>query len=81
MIPGADELLSEFLDKFVTICKEMYEFGIKEKDVRDKEVNEFWKCMNEVKFNNTSEATNLINQFTETKKRVFYYFKCMKLAC
>jgi hypothetical protein len=60
--------------KFVDFSKEMYAFGIKQKEVRDKEVNEFWKCLNDVKQANTAEATHMINEFMETKKRVCFSF-------
>ena len=48
----------------------MYTFGIKQKELRDKEVNEFWKCINDVKHSNTLDATQMINEFMEIKKRV-----------
>lgn len=70
MIPGADDLLNEFHDKFVAVCKEMYDYGIKEKAVRDKEVEEFWKCLSEAKLANTAEATTAISHFMEIKKRI-----------
>jgi hypothetical protein len=76
LIPNADELLGDFHDKFVMICREMYEFGIKEKETRDKEVNEFWKALNEAKQINTLDATNAINQFIEIKRKV-YFFHCL----
>lgn len=72
MIPGADELLAEYHDKFVAVCKEMYEFGKSQKEMREKEVGEFWKCFNEAKDTNTEEATAAINAFTEYKKIVIY---------
>ncbi len=70
MTPGADELLTEYHDKFVAVCKEMYEFGKSQKIVRVKEVEEFWKCFNEAKTANTDEATVHINAFIEYKKNV-----------
>ena len=59
--------------KFVEFSKEMYAYGIKQKDVRDKEVNEFWKCINDVKESNTQDATRMINEFMETKRRVTFF--------
>ena len=53
------------------VCKEIYEFGKNQKDLRQKEVDEFWKCLIEAKNLNTDEATNSINVFTEWKKNVF----------
>jgi hypothetical protein len=61
--------------KFVEFSKEMYAYGIKQKDVRDKEVNEFWKCINDVKESNTQDATRMINEFMETKRRVTFFQK------
>jgi len=71
--PGADLLLADFHDKFVVICKKMYEFGKVEKEVRDKEVQEFWKCLSEAKNANTIEATAHIEAFNEYKKKVYIY--------
>ena len=68
--PGADELLNEYHDKFVAVCKEMYAFGKSQKEMRTKEVDEFWKCLIEAKQANTEEATIEINRFTEWKKKV-----------
>ena len=73
-IPGGEELFNEFMLKFVECSKEMYVFGIKQKDVRDKEVGEFWKCINDVKQSNTLDATRMINEFMETKRRVLINF-------
>lgn len=73
MIPGADELLAEYHDKFLTVCKEMYDFGKGQKDYREKEVGEFWKCFNDAKSSNTEEATTAINNFIEYKKIVIQF--------
>ena len=70
LVPGADELLAEFHDKFVVVCKDMYAFGKSQKEVRDKEVNEFWKCFNDAKNANTDEATRAIDAFMEIKKKI-----------
>lgn len=70
--PGADELLAEFHDKFIAVCKEMYDYGKSQKELRDKEVQEFWKCLNDAKNSNTEEATNAINAFMEYKKTVIF---------
>jgi hypothetical protein len=72
--PGADELLAEYSEKFVVVCKEMFEFGKAQKLLRVKEVDEFWKCFNECKTVNTEEATVYINAFVEYKKKVIGIF-------
>ena len=69
-IPGAKELYEEFREKFVAVCKEMYEFGKEHKVSRDTEVNEFWKWFNDTKLANTVEATHAIDGFVEYKKMV-----------
>lgn len=66
--PGADELLNEYHDKFVNVCKEMFTFGKAQKELRRKEVEEFWKCLMDAKQANTEEATKEINIFTDWKK-------------
>jgi hypothetical protein len=79
LIPDADELLAEFHEKFVAICVEMYRFGIKQKDMRQKELDEFWRCLIDAKTVNTDEATAAIDSFMEIKravsmKHMFNYF-------
>lgn len=69
-IPGAKELYDEFLEKFVAVCQEMYDFGKSQKIIRDKEVGEFWRCFSEAKTSNTDEATRAIDAFIEYKKMV-----------
>ncbi len=79
--PGAAELLNDYHDKFVNVCKEMFAFGKEQKDTRMTEVKEFWKCLLEAKELNTLEATKQINIFTEWKKNVFDFiikFNCYK---
>lgn len=71
-IPGAKELYEEFREKFVAVCKEMYEFGKEHKLLRNKEVGEFWKWLNETKLSNTVEATRAIDGFVEYKKMVCF---------
>lgn len=68
--PGAEEPLNDFKSKFVSVCKEMYDYGIAQKDLRENEVGEFWKSLNEAKSNNTDEASAAINIFIEYKKNV-----------
>ncbi|RNA42467.1 leucine-rich repeat-containing 48 isoform X1 [Brachionus plicatilis] len=70
LIPGADDLLADYHDKFVSVCKEMYEYGKAQKDLRENEVGEFWKCLNEAKGVNTEEASAAINVFIEYKKNI-----------
>ena len=69
-IPGADELLAEYHEKFQAVCKEMYEFGKEQKRLRQIEVEEFWKCLNDAKRANTDEATISINVFMEFKQKI-----------
>jgi hypothetical protein len=69
-MPGAEELLTEFHDKFLETCQSIFEFGQAEHEIRKKEVDEFWKCLNEAKDNNTEEATKIIAEFTEVKKKI-----------
>ena len=36
MVPSADELLADYHEKVVNVCKEIYEFGKNQKDLRQK---------------------------------------------
>ena len=70
MIPGAETFLTEYHDKFLLICKEIYEFGKKQKEMRDKEASDFWACFNEAKKLNTEESALAIKSFSDIKKKV-----------
>lgn len=69
-IPDAKKVYDEYKEKCLSIGKEIFDFGKSQKIIRDKEVDEFWKCFNEAKESNTNEATVAIDVFTEYKKTV-----------
>ena len=81
LVPGADELIEQFEQKFVATVHSMFEFGLKvggrathqshnillsrcqEKEIRDREIEDFWICVNEAKDENTRRAAAIIDEF------------------
>ncbi|CAF4269784.1 unnamed protein product, partial [Adineta steineri] len=71
LVPGADELVAQIEEKFVAIVHTMFEFGLKEKETRDKEIDDFWICVNEAKDENTRRAAVIVDEFKEYRTQLF----------
>ncbi|XP_060081778.1 dynein regulatory complex subunit 3-like [Ylistrum balloti] len=68
-MPGIEDLLQTFKDKFVAICHQMFEYGLKEHEKRDSEVKQFWECVEDAKQENKNLGMQAINNFMVVKKR------------
>ena len=68
--PAINELIDSFREKFVGICYQIFEYGIKEHDKRQAEVNQFWECIEEAKNENKQLGIKAIDEFMLMKKRV-----------
>ena len=62
--------LFTFREKFVGICYQIFEYGIKEHDKRQAEVNQFWECIEEAKNENKQLGIKAIDEFMLMKKKV-----------
>ncbi|UJR22548.1 hypothetical protein I4U23_025597 [Adineta vaga] len=71
LVPGADELMVQFEEKFVTIVQTMFEIGLKEKETRDREIDDFWICVNEAKDENTRRAAAIVDEFKDYRTQLF----------
>lgn len=87
LVPGCDELMTQFEQKFVAIVHSMFEFGLKvrvriierkiycvivqEKDLRDHEIEDFWICVNEAKNDNTRQAATIVDEFKSYRAKLF----------
>lgn len=57
-------------EKFVAVCGKIFDFGMKEHERREKEVEEFGSCMKEAKDDNKIAAAKLIDGFEEYRKKL-----------
>ncbi|CAF0837101.1 unnamed protein product [Adineta ricciae] len=71
LVPGADELVAQIEEKFVAVVHQMFEFGLKEKETRDREIEDFWVCVNEAKDENTRRAAAIVDEFKEYRTQLF----------
>ena len=69
-MPGVDELIATFKEKFGQTCVQIYEYGLKKHEERVKEVSLFWDCFNEAKDENKEQGSTFINDFLKFKKEV-----------
>merc|ERR1711976_1095585 len=46
-MPGVDELLIVYREKFSGICQQMFEYGLQKHEERKKDVDMFWECFQE----------------------------------
>ncbi|XP_052781894.1 dynein regulatory complex subunit 3-like [Mya arenaria] len=70
-MPGVDDLMVTFREKFVGICKQIFDYGLQENSKRQEEVSQFWECVMEAKTENKDAGIGHINNFMNMKKRVF----------
>lgn len=69
-MPGLEDQLHSFKEKFMQICTQIFDFGIAEHEKREEEVKSFWECVEEAKQDNKRLGMVHIDEFTETKKRM-----------
>ncbi len=88
-IPGTEDLLNGYKDKFSAICHQIFEHGLARHKERMLEVKMFWECVDEAKSENKDLAAAHINTFMEYKKQVcsieifaivFLHFLCNKCS-
>lgn len=70
-MPGVDELMMIFRDKFVGICQQIFEYGLQEHAKRDEEMNSFWECVEEAQTENKELGVVAIENFMNIKKKAF----------
>ena len=74
-IPGIEDLIQSFKEKFCEICHEIFEFGLAKHEERMAEVKMFWECTEEAKKENKELGMAQIDAFMEYKKKVGGYQK------
>ncbi|XP_072860830.1 dynein regulatory complex subunit 3 isoform X2 [Chlorocebus sabaeus] len=64
-LPGVSELLKAYKDKFVIICVNIFEYGLKQQEKRKIELDTFSECVHEAIQENQEQGKRKIAQFEE----------------
>ncbi|KAK2533658.1 Lrrc48 [Columba guinea] len=68
-LPGQNTLTSvTYREEFVSVCENLFNFGLKEYEKREAEVSEFYECRNEALTANQQESRKLILDFENRNK-------------
>ncbi|XP_047689870.1 dynein regulatory complex subunit 3 [Prionailurus viverrinus] len=65
-LPGVSELLQAYKDKFVIICLNIFEYGLKQQEKRRVELDTFNECVQEAIQENREQGKRRIAKFEET---------------
>lgn len=69
-----------FKEKFLEVCKKLFQFGLEEHEKREEEVNMFWKCVNEAKVENKQLEMAAIDEYITEKEKVSLPSVCLSIA-
>ncbi|XP_054992907.1 dynein regulatory complex subunit 3 [Sorex araneus] len=64
-LPGVSELLEIYKEKFVVICVNIFEYGLKQQEKRKLEVETFMDCVSEAIQENQEQGRRKITEFEE----------------
>lgn len=64
-LPGVSELLEAYKDKFVIICLNIFEYGLKQQEKRKTELDTFNECIREAIQENQEQGKRRIAEFEE----------------
>lgn len=76
-MPGVEELILVFKEKFSGICHQVFELGLAKHEERMTEVQMFWECIHEAEKENKELGMAHINTFMEYKTQVQYNVRDM----
>uniref|UniRef100_U3IKG8 Dynein regulatory complex subunit 3 n=1 Tax=Anas platyrhynchos platyrhynchos TaxID=8840 RepID=U3IKG8_ANAPP len=68
-LPGVDDLLKDF----VSVCENLFNYGLKEYEKREAEVSEFYEGLHEVLTANQQEGSKIILDFENQNKEVIFF--------
>ncbi|XP_044289462.1 dynein regulatory complex subunit 3 [Varanus komodoensis] len=69
-LPGVPELLEIYKTKFVAICQNLFEYGLKQHEKREAEVTLFYECLHEALAENQEQGTKIMQAFEEKNEGV-----------
>ncbi|CAD7689603.1 unnamed protein product [Nyctereutes procyonoides] len=64
-LPGVSELLQAYKDKFIIICLNIFEYGLKQQEKRKLELDTFYECVQEAIQENQEQGKHRIAKFEE----------------
>ncbi|XP_068555715.1 dynein regulatory complex subunit 3 isoform X1 [Anas acuta] len=67
-LPGVDDLLQAYRKDFVSVCENLFNYGLKEYEKREAEVSEFYEGLHEVLTANQQEGSKIILDFENQNK-------------
>ncbi|XP_020669634.3 dynein regulatory complex subunit 3 [Pogona vitticeps] len=64
-LPGVPDLVEMYKTKFVAICENLFEYGLKQHERREEEVKLFYECLNEALAENQEQGAKIMRAFEE----------------
>ncbi|NXN37991.1 DRC3 protein, partial [Rhinoptilus africanus] len=68
-LPGVDDLQQAYPSWFVSVCENLFNYGLKEHEKREAEVSDFYESLHEALTANQQEGRKLILDFENRNKR------------
>ncbi|KAM6121716.1 dynein regulatory complex subunit 3 [Phoenicopterus ruber ruber] len=68
-LPGVGDLLQAYPSQFVSVCENLFNYGLKEYEKREAEVSDFYKGLHEALTANQQEGRKIILDFENQNKR------------
>ncbi|KAM9222809.1 dynein regulatory complex subunit 3 [Leptosomus discolor] len=68
-LPGVGDLLQAYPSRFVSVCEELFNYGLREYEKREAEVSEFYESLHEALTANQREGRKIIVDFENRNKR------------
>uniref|UniRef100_A0A8D0ETT9 Dynein regulatory complex subunit 3 n=1 Tax=Strix occidentalis caurina TaxID=311401 RepID=A0A8D0ETT9_STROC len=78
-LPGVGDLLQAYPSWFVSVCENLFNYGLKEYEKREAEVSDFYESLHEALTANQQEGRKIILDFENRNKRVMlsYFSFCI----
>ena len=76
-LPGVEELIESYKEKYVEVCKKLFEFGLQGCVKRKEETESFFTAIYEAVQNNLNDSVEHIDKFDRNKTKVsISWFVC-----
>uniref|UniRef100_A0A8D0ERP9 Dynein regulatory complex subunit 3 n=1 Tax=Strix occidentalis caurina TaxID=311401 RepID=A0A8D0ERP9_STROC len=73
-LPGVGDLLQAYPSWFVSVCENLFNYGLKEYEKREAEVSDFYESLHEALTANQQEGRKIILDFENRNKRVMFSY-------
>ncbi|XP_013798825.2 dynein regulatory complex subunit 3 [Apteryx mantelli] len=68
-LPGVDDLLQAYRKEFVSVCENLFNYGLKQYEKREAEVSDFYESLHEALTANQEQGRKIILEFENRNKR------------